>query len=119
MGERMKIEILTQEEWASPDGIKVPDGSILIGVKDDAGNIIARSGIIAFPHIEGTWVAPSHRKGTLAARMIRALEHVTKRLGRSHLFAFILDEQPEIADYMQRLGYKKQPMTIWAKKVGE
>lgn len=115
----MKIQHLSNSEWSSPDGIKAPEGSVLIGVKDQDGRVIARSGVISFPHIEGTWVAPAHRKGNLAFRLIKTLEHVTRRLGKTHLFAFAMDSQPEIGEYLSRLGYEKQPMTIWAKKVGE
>jgi len=115
----MKVEILTPEEWSTPDGIKPPAGSILIGVKDEEGQILARSGIVNLPHIEGTWVTPLRRKSSLGFKMIRTLEHVARRLGKTHIFAFAHDTQPEVSDYLKRLGYEKQPLTVWVKKVGE
>lgn len=115
----MKIEVLTPEEWSAPDGIVMPAGSILIGVKDEDGRVVARSGIVSIPHIEGTWVAPEKRKTNLAFRMIRTLEHVARRTGKTHIFAFALDEQPEVGDYLRRLGYEKHPISVWTKKVSE
>lgn len=100
-----------------PDGIEWPDDSLHVISLGDDGRLLARVGLIALPHVEGTWVDESLRGTPAAARMLRRMEIEVKKLGRTHLYAFSHDEQPEVAQYLERFGYTKQPYTVWMKEV--
>lgn len=94
-----------------------PEGSIVLGAFASDGSMVGRIAIIDLPHIEGTWVADKFRRGTLAFRLIRGIEDIMRRIGRSHVFAFAYDTQPEVSSYLERVGYKRMPLTVWVKEL--
>lgn len=97
-----------------PEGIQWPDGTlVLYAVKQ--GEIRGRQAYLLFPHLEGAWVHPDERGGTLAYRLIKETEKVVAE-SYPAVFAYVMDNQPEIADYMQRMGYEKVPVSLWVKQ---
>lgn len=100
-----------------PDGIQWPEDSLHVVTFGDDGKMLARVGLVAIPHVEGTWVDPSLRGTTTAARMLKRMEQEVKNLGRSHIFAFAQNSQPEVSEYLERFGYQKYPLTVWAKEL--
>lgn len=99
-----------------PDHVPWPADSI-VAVAEAEGKVQGRSAIISLPHIEGTWVAQSHRSTTLAYRLVRTIEGVLKRAGKTHAFAFIEKDRADVFDYMQRLGYREMPFTVLSKEL--
>ena len=100
-----------------PDGVQWPEDSLHVVAFGDDGRMLARVGLIAIPHVEGTWVDPSLRGTTTAARLLSRMEREVRELGRSHLFAFAEDSKPEVSEYLERFGYKKFPATVWVKEL--
>lgn len=104
---------------AQLDGVQLPpDATIFVAVMPD-GRIVGRTSICPMLLIEGTNVAVEHRGTPLAMRLIRALEDYMRVCGRSHTGALVSDDQPEIADYLQRFGYEKQRVSLWAKDLNK
>ena len=99
-----------------PDCIKWPDDTIGVFAREGA-DIVGRSTIVQLPHIEGTWVRNDFRGSTLAFRLVEKIESILKKANKSSAFAFIYDEQPEIASYMERRGYKKMPLAVYQKEL--
>jgi hypothetical protein len=100
-----------------PEHVQRPPDSTVLYAREN-GEIVGRTAIIELPHVEGTWVAESKRGSSLALRLIRKLEEEVAALGRSHLFAFAFDSQPEVSEYLERVGYTRFPVTVWAKSLG-
>lgn len=98
------------EEGFVPD----PDNSIAV-VAEDQGKIVGRMFLVAMPHIEGTWIHPDKRNGTIAYRLEKAMSEEAKRRGIPMLLAYV--PTPEVAGYMQRLGYKREPYIVLSKEV--
>lgn len=122
----MKIEILTGDEARAAgydlrlDGKEIawPSDSLVVYAHDDKG-IAGRTSLIELPHIEGTAVREDKRNGRLAAQLIATLEETVKQFGRSHIFAFALDDQPEVSDYLHRFGYRRFPVEVFVKNLVE
>ncbi len=98
-----------------PFGVEWPAHSIVV-FAHEGDKVVARSAIVPVPHIEGTWVDESKRGSTVAPRLIKVVEEALRSQGATCAFAFTPDDQPEIGDYMERFGYKEQPMRIWLKE---
>ena len=122
----MRIEILTGDEAraagydAQLDGKEIvwPSDSLVVYAHDDQG-VAGRTSLIELPHIEGTAVREDKRGGRLAAQLITTLEETAKQFGRSHVFAFALDDQPEVSDYLRRFGYERFPVEVFVKNLVE
>jgi|SRR5579872_3094129 len=109
------VVTLTPEEFAQPDGVRLPAHALLKGVKDKDGRVVARACVISLPHIEGTWVSPGHQ--IAGFYVLGAIEEAVKDAGASHAMAFAPNQNPKIAEYLQRLGYEQVPVTLWMKGV--
>jgi len=117
----MQIEVVTGTEMrdiAQPDGIEWPDDSLHVISRDTDGQLIARMSLVAVPHVEGTWIDESLRGSTAGARLLARMEQEVKDLGRTHLFAFVKHDDEDIASYLERCGYKKYPLWVYAKELG-
>ena len=90
-----------------------PEQGIVI-IAEENGEIIGRMMMLDMVHIEGTWVHPNHRGGTVGARLMKRLVKEAKDIGISKLVAY---SDMMTDDYMARLGFKRQPFTIWTKEI--
>ncbi len=97
-----------------PDRIQWPADSRVLFVFE-GNELIARSSITNIPMIEGTWIEPQHRNGTLATRIMKEVEKHYRENGEEAALAFIPSDQPEIAEYMIRLGYEEKPLRFFLK----
>ena len=115
----MRLSFVTGDEIrkADPDRIIWPPDTILEIARDADDSVVGRSAIVILPHIEGTWVAEKMRGTPLAYRLVQGIEKMLKSIGRTHAFAFVYDEQPEVLDYMQRMNYKKLPISVLSKEI--
>jgi hypothetical protein len=78
---------------------------------------VGRSAIVQLPHIEGTWVSESRRSSTLAYSLLQKVEQIFKDGGKSHAWAFIKADEPHLQAYMERMGYKRQPVVVYSKEL--
>jgi N-acetylglutamate synthase-like GNAT family acetyltransferase len=98
------------EDGFTPD----PSRSVVVVARNDS-RIIGRSCIVAPAHVEGTCIAKAWRGGTILKQLMEAIEVEAKAEGISQLLAYAGDER--VANYLQRLSYKKMPLTIWEKRL--
>lgn len=110
----MTIRRLKSEEYPLlknvADGfVPDPENSIAIVAEDD-GEIVGRMLLVALPHIEGTWIDPRRRKGSLLAKMFRQME---SEAPVPRLFAFT--PTGTISGYIERLGYSKLDVEVHEK----
>ncbi len=103
-------QLATVQEGYIPD----PDNSIVVLAKDK-NEIVGRTMLIRPWHIEGTWLKEGKRRGVVGHLMLNKLEQEAKSAGISQLFSYAM--QPEIEGYLERMGYKKQPVTVWTKDI--
>jgi GNAT superfamily N-acetyltransferase len=115
----MDIRRLDAEEFEQLQEIAdgwCPDPQVSrAGVAIDGERTVARVFIVAPVHIEGPWIAEEYRHGTLAARLVKWAERQAREVGVQKLFAY--GANAEIEGYLERLGFKKQPLTVWAKEL--
>lgn len=115
----MRITRLAPEEYQSltavPDGF-IPDPNISIVIAAfDNDKLVGRTCFLQMGHIEGTWVDENYRKGFVGFRMLKMLEKEAHACGFKSSLAYAADEKVE--KYLGRMGYVKQPLTIWAKEL--
>ena len=116
----MHIEVITGSEMRhipQPDGVVWPEDSLHVIARSENGGLEARMSLIAIPHIEGTWIAESLRGTTAGARLLARMEQEVRNLGRSHIFAFIKEEDKKVAEYMERSGYTRYPLSVYVKEL--
>lgn len=112
----MQIEILTGEEarLIDPEGVQWPPDSV-VALAREGDEVIGRQGMIELPHLEGCWVREDKRGTRLAAQLVATMEETLKTFGRSHVFAFVHDGDEHVAAYLERFGYARFPVTVYAK----
>lgn len=104
----------TSAEQQLPVGQQVTwpfDSIVLYAFEND--RVIGRIGVMAIRVIEGTWAEPGHT--TLAPRLMKQLEAFLKSLGSTHAAALVYDEQPQVAEYLKRIDFKRFPVTMFIK----
>jgi len=116
---QLLIKRLAPEEYEVLKSVQegyCPDSEHSIAIVAQKENeIVGRMLLIRPFHIEGTWISEKCRSGTIAVRMIKLMEAEARKIGLSHVFAYAAT--PEIEEYMERLGYKRQKMSVWMKEV--
>lgn len=90
-----------------------PEHSIAL-VGENSQKIVARIFLIPLSHIEGTFIEAPWRGGVLLKRLFETLELEARAEGLTKLMAYIA---PENETYIERLGYKKMPITVWSKEL--
>jgi GNAT superfamily N-acetyltransferase len=97
------------------DGAKPDPASSIAVVAQDGNEIIGRIFLVAPAHIEGPYIEEAHRGGTIAKRLVSVAATEARKCGITKLMAYGFS--PELEDYLERLGFKKQPVTVWAKEI--
>lgn len=95
------------------DGVVPDPKSSRAILANDENGIAGRVFLMSPTHVEGPWVRGDLRGSTLAARLMFRAEQEAKDCGITRLFAYAASD--ELADYLSRLGYKKEPYTVWSK----
>lgn len=105
-----------QASQIDPTGITWPaDTVVLCAVEGD--QVVARSAILNLPVVEGSWVSPEKRGTSLAFRMLREVETIYRATDKTHSMAMAADDQPEVGEYLERVGYERMPVTMYTKKL--
>ena len=98
----------------APDGA-VPDSDYTLAVAAfDEGELVGRMFLVCLPHLEAPWIREDKRGGFLAKRMEERLIEEAKRFEIERTFALAVNDK--IADYLNRLGYRKTEYTVWEKE---
>lgn len=107
---------------ADPDGIQWPNpvmSAPIVVFAYEGDRVVGRSAILPVDCIEGTMVAEDKKGTSLAFRLLRRIEELYRANGRTHAIAFAHDDQPEVAEYLERVGYVKSPLTVYSKQLVE
>lgn len=99
----------TGQEWPQ-------QASVAFGLGSD-GAVVARIGALDLAHFEGLWVREDHRRGTTGPRLMKIAEDMVRRLGRKAILTFVLDSDPALQGYAERLGYAKLPVSVYIKEL--
>lgn len=116
--ERVLIETLPASDFQLLESVYegfVPPGNSIVIVARQRGEIVGRIFLMSPTHIEGPWVRNDLRGHILGKRLMDAAAEKAQELGITKLFAYAADEQ--LAGYLQRLGYDKEPFTVWSKEL--
>lgn len=105
-----------QARAVMPDGPAWPDESVVC-LAIEGERVVGHSSILATNLIEGTVIVSDKQSGSLAFRLVRHMEELMKKGGNEAAFAFAPDENPEIGDYLSRVGYVRLPVTLYLKKL--
>jgi len=118
-GECLLIEIrrlgeLEYHKLAHVDDGFIPqvDKSIAV-IAENEHHIIGRIFLVAPVHAEGVFVEEPWRGGTVLKRLVEAAELEARAEGITKLLCYAKDAKME--NYIQRLGYKHFPVTVWEK----
>ena len=91
-----------------------PKEFTILAAFDEQG-LAGRTMIVPLPHIEGTWVREDLRKGRVGYVLIKELEKCIASADRTYAWAFADTEERE--GYLTRLGYERQQVSVWYKKL--
>ena len=86
-------------------------------VAEDNGEIVGRMLLMDMVHLEGSWVRPDHRNGSVGYRMFQRVLAEAKRIGITGLMAYTDKTDLDVTNYMERLGFEKQPFWVWSKDI--
>jgi GNAT superfamily N-acetyltransferase len=119
-GDGVKIQRLRDSAYDAldhvADGVKPDPRSTITGVvTDDKGEIIGRIFLMSPAHVEGVWVREDLRKQGVFTDMVRWVEQQARSIGISKVFAYGADAYMD--RQIERLGYTKQPLTVWTKEI--
>lgn len=103
----------TESQLPKEQQVRWPLDSLVMYCLED-GKIIGRVAAMSLKIFEGTWVDPN-APPTTAYRMIKQMETAYAAFLGDSVGAFVADEQPEIGDYLTRIGYEKLPVTFYTK----
>ena len=105
----MITRILPRVEWPRLAGTEcealwpvLPEDARIVVVEDD-GAIVACWAVYPLVHVEGLWIAPTHRKRPgVGLRLLRAAVRVAHRMGAKAVQTAALDNQ--VVAFARRLG---------------
>jgi hypothetical protein len=92
-----------------------PQRSVAIVALHEPAGIVGRLFIVSPAHVEGAFVEKPWRNTPVFPMLMKRAEIEAYKEGLKQLLAFAKDEQ--IADYVERLNYKKLPLTVWSKQL--
>lgn len=118
MSEEIKFGLFVGQqarEW-DPDRLPWKDDSLVaLAFKDN--KVVARAGIIAWPHIEGLWIDESVQSSLVGPKLLEGIEKALKHFHETRAFAFIDDDRPDIQDYAKRSGFSRIPVHVYVKEL--
>lgn len=94
----------TELETVAP--VLPPDAEVLVA--EDAGVIVGCWAVFAVLHVEGIWIAPSHRKqGGVARRLLRGMRGLLERRGAAGAVTGAMTD--DVRGFLERLGARRIP----------
>ncbi len=116
----MEIRRLNDSEYPllelHEDAKKVisPENSVAVGAFDN-GRLVGQMILVSMGHLEGTHIIPEKRGGLLFRQLEKKMQQVAKEEGITTLLGYTGDDQ--IVGYMERMGWKRLPITVVAKEL--
>jgi len=111
-------EIESAEQQLPPEQrVSWPLDSLIMYCYDD-DRVIGRMGLMSIKIVEGTYVVPN-APPTTAFRMMKQMEAMIAYLGNTHVMALVYDGTPQIADYLERVNFKREPLSVYSKEVAK
>ena len=116
----MLSRLLERDEWhrLSPDSLPeesrdlLPPETVVLAVERD-GEIIASWIALPVWHLEGVWIAPSHRKNVaVVKRLLTGMRGVLRALGLQRVVTHALDD--EVRGLLDHLGATALPGTAYS-----
>lgn len=112
------VERLNPSEW---DLLKIggefgfipdPDRSIAVVARNDS-KVIGRTFLVSLAHLEGTEIERQWRNGPVLKQLMDGVEIEARAEGLKKIFSYA--PTLVVEGYLNRLGYKREPLTVWAK----
>lgn len=112
----IEFQLVTAEQLRAvdPEGISWPDDTFGVVAFED-GKLVGRTAILQLPIVEGTMVVPEKQGSSLAYRLVQKVEEMYLSLGKTHAWAMASLDQPEVSDYLKRVGYTAVPVVLYTK----
>ncbi len=113
----MQIKLLEAERYHELPIEANPNTSIVVVVEDDNKKIRAYWMAQLVVHTEPVWIDPELRSGFTGVKMYAALLAALQGLGIKEFYSFA--DRDEIDNYLQRLGLKITPFSVYRGVVPE
>jgi N-acetylglutamate synthase-like GNAT family acetyltransferase len=113
-----ELRIVTADQLAAFDlngGTQWPVDTFGVLAIEGGEKVVGQTAILNLPVIEGTIVVDEKKGTTLLYRLIKRVEELYRELGKTHAWA--MAAEPEVEDYLERLGYHKVPVTLYTKEL--
>lgn len=82
--------------------------------------LVAVSGLYETVHNDPWWIAPNHRRSpSLVAGLWRKTREVLQAHGIEGIHVTVRDDQPEVQDIVERLGYRPAPGKLYILRVAD
>ncbi len=114
----MTIRELPAAEWSrletlTPILCVLPSNARILVAEDETGAIIGHIAEFAAWHIDGLWIDPAHRDGSVWRRLLHQVQDTMQAEGVRGVVTASMS--PEMDDYLTRMGATEQPGTayIW------
>ena len=113
------VRQLPPEEWprladfpfAAQFGIPDPNYAAILVAETPAGEIVGVWAALTTVHLEGLWIAPSHRRSSLvAAKLLRGMKAMLRELGIVHSFTTV--STPDVLVLALKAGFQKLPVDL-------
>lgn len=105
----MTTRLLPMDEWfrladteLGPALHVLPDDTRIVVVEDPDGDIVGCWALIRYVHVEGVWIAPSHRKrGRVAASLLAGMQQAARDWDvQAVLTAALTDDVRQLIDHL-------------------
>jgi N-acetylglutamate synthase-like GNAT family acetyltransferase len=112
---RLKPEEFPGLQFVHDGFVPDPKKSIAVIARNES-HTIGRIFLMAPAHVEGVFVEPAWRGGTLYKRLVDAIEMEARAEGISKVYAYAINGEME--DYIARCNYAKLPWSVLVKEIG-
>ncbi|HXG71330.1 MAG TPA: GNAT family N-acetyltransferase [Gemmatimonadaceae bacterium] len=122
----MTTRVLDRAEWAEKlagteldavwPHLQQEDAQIV--VVEDGARVVGCWAVIRYVHVEGVWIAPSHRgKGSVARRLFAGMKRVAQQFGARAVLTGALTE--DVRQLLRHLNATKLPGEHYCFPVGD
>lgn len=94
---------------------KIEEQSRITIMASEGTRVVGGVMLVAPVHVEGIWIDPAYQCGLIMKQLVDRVEEEARNLKISKVFAYAINGEME--DYIERLGYKKLPWTVWEKEL--
>ena len=117
----IEYKLITGEELnkIDPQGACWPIDTFAVVAEED-GKVVGRLALRTFQMLEGWYVDPNDRNGTISDELVRRAEAVLQSIcGATHAMCLSYDEAPGLRRLIRAYGYEDFPVKLHVKKLVE